>query len=133
SAGVQKVEVSIQDGSGNYWKSGRASSRDGVFNLASGTTSWSYALASSALTSGHTYTIHSRATDNASNVQTTFGSATFLFDTAKPSSSVTFPANSGDYNTAGWTGSITGSASDTDSAGVQKVEVSIQDGSGNYW
>ena len=65
---------------------------------------------------------------------------TTLNDTTPPSSSITFPAEAGAYNGAGWTAGcvtpaaddICGSASDAGS-GVQTVEVSVRLGSGNYW
>jgi hypothetical protein len=62
---------------------------------------------------------------------------TFTYDATNPTSTVTFPASGGSYNTAGWTAGcpapgVCGTASDA-VAGVQVVEVSIRRGSGNYW
>ena len=50
---------------------------------------------------------------------------------------MTFPAASGNYNTVTWNAGcpipgICGTASDP-VAGVQKVEISLRRGSGNYW
>jgi hypothetical protein len=60
-----------------------------------------------------------------------------VYDTAKPTSSVTFPAASGAYNTATWNAGcpapgICGTASDA-SSGVAKVELSIRRGANTYW
>src|SRR5204862_6682502 len=76
-----------------------------VFNTATGTTSWSYALAASALTDNVQYTVRSQAKDNAinKNVQTTPASATSTYDTTPPTSSRSFPASRPLYNAAGWT------------------------------
>src|SRR5439155_8775293 len=59
-----------------------------IFNAASGAASWTYALAGSALTDGVSYTVRSRATDNAANVETAQTSVTFTF--AKLDPTVTF-------------------------------------------
>src|SRR5437867_3374094 len=54
-------------------------------------------------------------------------------DKAAPTSSITFTTGSGNYNAAGWGGSITGTASDVTS-GVGSVAVGIQQRSrGEFW
>jgi len=77
-----------------------------------------------------------RATDKAGTVGTP-SSSTFSYDTANPTSTVTFPGASAVYTTATWnagcpTPGMCGTASDAVS-GVQKVEVSIRRGSNLYW
>src|SRR5207247_9415362 len=57
--------------------------------------------------------------------------------TAAPASTTSFPASGSAYSTAGWnagcaTAGFCGTYSDA-TTGVQKVEVSIRRGSGNYW
>src|SRR6185503_14667339 len=100
-----------------------------VFNTASGTTSWSYALAASNLSDGYQYTVRSQATDNAGNVQTTPASASFTYDTVNPAVAVSFPANNGNYNAAGWTSGapIAGTATDATSgiAGASSIKLTI--------
>jgi len=126
---VTSVAVSIFDGS-HYWTGSAFSATSETFVTATGTTSWSYGLASSALTSGTTYTVHSLATDQAGNVQTSFGSNTFSYDTSPPTSTV---STSGVFNASGWTGSIAGTAGDNGGGdSVTSVAVSIFDGS-HYW
>ena len=61
----------------------------------------------------------------------------FNEDDVNPTGSTTFPAGSGNYTAAAWaagcaTAGVCGTSSDADSS-VQKVEVSIRQGSGNYW
>ncbi len=61
-------------------------------------------------------------------------SQAFVVDTTLPSSTLTFPAQGGHYNVAGWTGTISGTATDTGGAGLDKVQVSIKRNSDNkYW
>src|SRR5258706_7420561 len=62
-----------------------------------------------------------------------------VYDITRPTSTITFPTAT-DYNTASFNagcstpaGDICGSAADTGGAGLDKVEISIQQGSGNYW
>ncbi len=65
---------------------------------------------------------------------------TLTQDAGKPSVAVSFPANGGNYNSAGFAdgcatpgvGDVCGTASD-DLSGVQSVQVAIRDASGNFW
>ena len=77
-----------------------------------------------------------RSTDNASNAESP-SSRSFSYDTAAPSSTTSFPAPAGFYNTSGWnagcaTIGFCGTYSDATSS-IQKVEISIRQGAGNYW
>jgi hypothetical protein len=88
----------------------------------------------SSLSNGsHTFQVEAVSADGSTTAPASY---TWLVDTVAPTSTITFPAPSGDYNTAGWnagcTSSVCGTASDSGS-GVQKMLVSIQQGSGNYW
>jgi hypothetical protein len=146
NSGLDKVELSIrQQSSGLYWDGAGFTSASESWNLASGTGSWSYDFATPP---EGTYTIHSRATDNAGRVESSFDTASFNevhvnIDNTAPSSSVSFPANNAKLTTAnynagcgGATPDVCGSASDagTSPSGVDKVEVSIQRASdSNYW
>src|SRR5206468_3168887 len=83
----------------------------------------------------HTFLV--RATDQAGNTDASAASYTWKVDTAAPSSTVSFPVSGGSYNTSGWnagcaTNGLCGTYSDATS-GVQKVEISIRQGAGNYW
>ena len=72
-----------------------------------GTTSWSYPLASSHLTSGHVYTVIETVTDSGGNTSTTTN--TFTYQATAPTVSITTPSASGygaNYPTA-WSGTAT--------------------------
>ena len=135
--GVQTVQLSIRQGSANYWNGTSFSSPTEVFNTATlSGANWSYAFASSSFPANANYTMRVRAIDAAGNVQAAT-SRTFRYDTTNPGSSYAFPASGGTYNTAGWNGGcaspgLCGSDSDSGS-GVRKVELSLRRGTGNYW
>ena len=82
---LQKVEVSIRQGSGNYWNGSAFASASEVWNLASGASSWMYGFAASSFPADGSYTVSSRATDNALNVESPASPQTFTVDTAAPS------------------------------------------------
>ena len=91
---VDFVEVSIlRDGDSTYWD-GDSWETGETFILASGTTSWSYAFADANLTDGESYTVRSRATDTASNVQDPLDSAGFSYDTTVPVATIDLQAGS---------------------------------------
>src|SRR5204863_2953 len=100
---------------------------------------------SASLTSATTYTATLLAgangiKDSAGNALAsdyTWSFTTATVDQTPPISAVTFPANAGSYNAAGWDAGcspsgICGSASDAGS-GVRKVEISTRRGSATYW
>ena len=136
-SGVAEVEVSIRRGTGNYWNGTGFSSATEVWNdasLAAG--SWSYAFDASDFPADDTYTVRVRATDAVGNAQAP-SSRSFVIDTTNPSALFSFPAASGEYSTSGWnagcgTVGLCGSQSDSGS-GVAEVEVSVRQGTGNYW
>ena len=135
-SGLQKVELSIRRGTGNYWNGTSFASAGEVWVGATGTTSWSYSFAGSKFPSQGSYTVRVRATDNAANTVTPT-SMTFIYDATNPTSSITFPASNASYNTASWDAGcaspgICGTAADAGS-GVQQVAVSIRRGTGSYW
>jgi hypothetical protein len=97
-SGVDAVEVSIQRSSDSKSWNGTTWVIVPAWNDASGTTTWSYPLAAANLTDGVTYTVQSRATDVAGNVQTTPDSKSFTFDTTAPTvTNVTSTASNGAY------------------------------------
>ena len=135
-SGVKKVELSIQQGNGNYWNGTSFGSATETFLMATGTSSWSYPFPVASFASDRTYTIRVRATDNAGNVESA-SSRTFTIDTSLPAASNTFPTASGAYNATTWvagcvSAGFCGTASDTGS-GLRKVELSIRRGTGNYF
>jgi signal peptidase I len=224
-AAVSVVDVSIQEGAGNYWNGTMFGSATEVLFTATGTTSWSSALAAASFPADGAYTVRARPTDSVGNVGSfvsatftidrvappaptisggpanptsstsasfTFGdteagvtfecdldgggfaactspkayiglgqgshtfevravdaaanasasvSSTWTVDTTAPTATITFPAGGAAYNAAGWnggcgspaTGDVCGTSTDAGGTGVSLVEVSLQQGSGNYW
>lgn len=84
-SGLQKVEVSIRRGSGDYWSGSSFSSVSQVWNIASGTSSWVYGFSAAGFPADGSYTVSSRATDNALNLQSPVTTQTFTIDTTAPS------------------------------------------------
>ncbi|MDI6791472.1 MAG: Ig-like domain-containing protein, partial [bacterium] len=129
--GVAQVEVSIRRNSdSNYWN-GVVWVGVQTWVTATGTNAWTYpfTLPTGGSADG-SYTIQSRATDTAGNVENPGTGNNFNFDSQAPSSTITFPANGADLNILS---QITGTAIDATS-GVYSVEVSIRRGStGLYW
>ena len=82
---LQKVEISVRQGSGNYWNGSAFASASEVWNLASGTSSWMYGFGASSFPADGAYTVSSRATDNALNVQSPVTTQSFTLDTTAPS------------------------------------------------
>ena len=83
------------------------------------------------------YTVRVRATDDAGNTQSP-STRTFAYDSTLPSSTTSFPADSGRYNASGWDAGcddpgLCGTYGDGPGTGVAEVEVSIRQGTGNYW
>jgi hypothetical protein len=66
---VQKVELSIRRGNGNYWSGTSFASASEVLLTASGTTAWSFAFPAASFPAGATYTVRVRATDTVGNIQ----------------------------------------------------------------
>jgi hypothetical protein len=127
ASGVARVDILIRRSSDDQYYNGSGWQVAPLWLLAAGTINWTYPFVPSETV---TYTISSRATDNAGLVQSAFGTGTVSYDNAAPTSTV---LTNGFYRTATWTGVITGTASDIGS-GVQKVEITLRRiNDGLYW
>jgi hypothetical protein len=93
-SGVASVSLSIQQGSGNCLNTGKTAFDTTCPNwvAATGTTSWTLSVAD-ALFGAATYTISSRATDNAANEQSSYGSDSFDWDVGSDGIPPTRPAS----------------------------------------
>ncbi|HEY5059542.1 MAG TPA: hypothetical protein VII51_11060, partial [Gaiellaceae bacterium] len=144
--GISAVNVSIQDStSGKCWNGANFTTAacpnyiavtSGGSAVGAANASWSYTLASGALTNGDTYTVQVQATDATTNgnLSGNLAAGTFTYDTSAPNTA-TLSSNAV-YNAAGWPGAITGTTTDlgTGSHGISAVKVSIQDSSsGKCW
>ncbi len=112
-SGVQKIEIGITPSGGST-----------TWYQASGAASWS---CSWPLPADGSYTIQSRATDNAGIVETPGAGVTVTVNNAPPSSAISSPANNATLNVTTYT--ITGTATDGTGPGVQSVHVSTDGGS----
>jgi len=119
TSGLLAVEIRLQQtSSGQFWN-GTAFQAAPVFVAATITGgTWSYPFGA---LEGESYVVTSRATDLAGNVETTLGSATFLFDSIAPAST---PTTSGAQTAATYT-SLQGTAADA-SSGVIGVMITIR-------
>ena len=131
-SGVSKVEVLIKRAAdGKYW-SGRWTA-DSTWLTATGTATWQYTITADSLTDTETYTIRSRATDGSTNLETSYSSDSFIFDSTLPASVVNIER--GYYNNVNWSdvSSISGTTSDATS-GMSNVEITLQRSSDlAYW
>jgi len=123
--GVDVVHITVRRPDGQYYNSSGWTSSP-TWLLASGTNAWTYPFTP---TQGITYTVQSRATDRAGNMQTAYGSASFSYDGTDPTSTV---GVSGYYGPLTWSGAITGTAADAES-GLQSVVLSIKKSDNTFW
>jgi hypothetical protein len=132
--GVAIVQVSVRQATGNYWDGAAFASVTEVFLFATGTTSWSFAFPAANFTTDGAYTVRAVANDFVGGSGT--ASRTATIDRTAPTVAIAFPANGSTYNATSWnagcSSSICGTAADAGS-GVNAVQVSIRQGSGNYW
>jgi hypothetical protein len=140
-ANVASVAVSLQEAaSGNYWDGTSFGSATEQLTAATGTTSWNWGFSSANFAAGGNYVLRAYATDNAGNSGGAT-SRTFTIDMTPPTAVTTFPSGGGSYDSAAWnagcgtttTGDFCGTASDSGGSTVSSVQVSVRQGSGNYW
>ncbi|HEU4451377.1 MAG TPA: Ig-like domain-containing protein, partial [Gaiellaceae bacterium] len=87
-SGLQSVEVSVRQGTGDYWDGGAFASAAEAWHaatLAAG--DWSYALSAAQLPADGDYTIRVRSTDAAGNVEAP-AARTFTFDATPPETTI---------------------------------------------
>ncbi|MBL7014321.1 MAG: T9SS type A sorting domain-containing protein, partial [Candidatus Marinimicrobia bacterium] len=132
-AGLNEINISIHNQNNNTYWFGSGWTSDESWILATGTSNWSYNLASNQLIDEAIYQISSRGTDVVGNTQTIYGTDIFTFDASEPNTTLnTFDPF---YNINGWNNStpIQGSADDATS-GIQNIEIAIIDMTYNhYW
>jgi hypothetical protein len=121
--GLNKVEIAVIQKSNDYYWSGSDWSSDESWLTVSGTTEWSYDLSKVKWTSGIQYTVKTRATDKAGNVESPGAGRTFTLDFTNPHSTVVAPLHNSLLNKIE---TINGTADDSGNSGVAKVEIIIQ-------
>ena len=126
--GIHKVELTIRQGAGNYWTGSAFSSTSPVFVLATGGSSWSYAMPASSFPADGSYTVQARPTDNLNGVGA-FSSTTFTIDQTPPSAFSLNAPSAGQAIRNGQTVSVPG-GSPTDANGIAGVAFKACAGAG---
>ena len=138
-SGASAISLTItQSSSGKTWNGSTFATGANTVtatSYTSGTGAFTYTFPHTDFPADGSYTVSASAIDGAGNTGTS-ATNTFKYDTAAPTVSVTFPANSGNYNAGGWTGTITGTATDATSgiSGASAISLTItQSSSGKTW
>lgn len=132
TSGIAQVNLSVRAvASGLYWN-GAAWGSGELWLSAVGTTGWTYAGLAPAWADGATYTIRSRASDVAGNIETPVQGANFTFDTAPPAVQVLSP-NGGELWAGGETYIITWTASDIVGLADAPITLSVSYDGGANW
>ncbi len=119
--GIKKVELEIKDNTTNKYFDGTSWVSNACVE-ATGADNWTYSLDNSYLTTNTSYTISSKAIDNADNEQTIPTTVTFMYDTTKPNSAIN--AHNAYYKSLN---PIYGTATDNvDGSGIKNVKVEIK-------
>jgi hypothetical protein len=127
-SGINRVDISIKNLSDVTWWNGSSWVNSEIWLTVGSNKDWNYPVPT--LIDGKSYLVRSRATDNFNNVEIPSIGNSFLYDTSTPSSTITFPMNSGTYNSFPI---IKGTATDTGS-GVAWVYLLIKNVTdGLYW
>jgi hypothetical protein len=131
---ITAVSVAIENTTtGKWWNGTSFSATSQTYVAASGTTSWTLALAGSSLSTGDTYSVVAKATDSLGNVGSSSPvSFTYCLKTSPPIVTITYPVNKTTYGT-NWTGSITGTASAGAGATITKTSVAVENTETSKW
>ncbi len=132
-AAATSVKVSVQNSTTGLWWNGSAFSATAATLLpVSGSSSWTYPLPASALSTGSSYVIAANVTDAAGNAGTS-GGTTFAFTTTAPTGAISYPVTGTTYG-ADWVGTIAGTATAGSGLTVASVRLTIQNTSAaTYW
>jgi hypothetical protein len=129
TAGIQTVELAIQVDTGAWFNDGSGAfditNPEHFFTAITTNNFTTWFTTGIPFVSGHTYSVKSRATDKATNVQMVFSAGistiSFVFDNSKPTSGVTFPDGTQVLSSIP---QVQGTASDN-YAGVRAVYTSV--------
>ena len=133
-ATVSSVALTVEDTTNSTYWNGTTFQGTSTTVTPTGTTSWSDALAASALVSGNSYSVSATATDSATNTGTS-ATVTFTYNTSPPSVAVTYPVNSTTYG-ANWSGTLTGTSASNAGGGtsISSVALTIENTTNStYW
>ena len=129
-SGLNRVEMQISTGTSYYWTgSSWTTTQTWLLPSLLSQTTWSYTVPS-AMVADATYTVISRAYDNAGQYSSIYSTMVFTVDLTTPTVSVTSPLNSGTYSHVNFsTPPITGTAADAGSfaTGLSTVTFDLRD------
>ncbi|MDA3792057.1 MAG: hypothetical protein PF545_00145, partial [Elusimicrobia bacterium] len=134
-SGVTLVEIKISSGS-YYWTGSSWTTTNMYSNTPATlyTSSWTYDTSAITLNDAVSYSVTSKVTDDASNIETAPVPVSFTYDTTKPDTTVSVPQNNLTYE---YMNTVSGTAGDAVSgittAGGGQVDVLIKRNFGNYW
>ncbi len=121
--GLNKIEIAINQLTDNRYWDGTTWAPIPSWLLATGTRNWSYDSSNVKWTSGTKYSVQSRATDNASNIEQPKVMNIFTIDMAAPESEIEIPK---DNNWLNRLNSISGNAVDIGGSEVKEVKINIK-------
>ena len=131
TSGISNVNITINNATdGTFWTG--TEWQEGIAWLSTtGTESWYYDTDYPTWVSGKMYYVNSTAIDNASNIDDTPDSESFTYDTAKPDSTITSPADGAELETLT---SISGTAVDSGPSDISYVNITLYNSTdGTYW
>jgi hypothetical protein len=140
-SGVVKVDIAIKKVRDNSYWDGFKWVQFETWLPTTGTSEWTFDSGKIYWTSGMKYSIQTRATDNASNIEQPSDSKIFTIDTDSPLSNIEIPANNVWLNNLN---NISGGSIDKGGSEIEKVEINIKcvmdeltgkldENSNNYW
>ena len=125
---ISNAAVQIEDTSNTTYWNGSSWQLSPVYNAASGGTSWTYAVSSANLTTGHNYSVTAQATDNFGNIGTSTTVSFSYKGTAPTVATVIGQASSASVN--GFVKKNTGyyvyaNVTDNSGTGIQSVTANV--------
>ena len=130
-SGIDVVEICLRRNSDKRYWSGTDWLTKETWLLTTGTANWLYNTSFVLWTSNTIYSVQSRATDNAINIEHPNITVIFSVDQDKPSSTIDFPLDNSYLNNLN---TISGYSSDQGGLGIQLIKISIMKvDDNNYW
>jgi len=131
TSGIQLIEIAILDMTYDHYWQGSEWDRFESWHTANGSGNFSFSFPADSMTHGTQYSVYSRATDGAGNVEISHASQTFTLDTTPPTSEVNIDRDY--YNNINWSdaNSISGTMAD-ETSGLNSISIRLQRNSDSY-
>jgi hypothetical protein len=131
-SGLVAVAVSMRANATGFFWNGSTWGGSEQWLAAAGTMTWAYTAAQPAWADGASYTVRSRGTDMAGNVETPGPGTTFTFDVTPPAVSLISP-NGGEVWIGGQVYPITWNAADTVGLAASPITLTVSYDAGAHW